>query len=89
MNVVHMEEDQKVVMSKELAGSAEIDFDSEVKVNIASYLGERKKEVMSDKKNILGGKMILCPPDNLRKKIFDLLGQLAIIEEKEVALRKF
>merc|ERR1719318_929029 len=87
--VVHVEEDQKVDMSKELeqAGSAQTDFVSEVKVNIVSHLGEEEK-VISESKSSLGGKTIQCPPANMRKKVSDLRKQEAIIEEKEVELRK-
>jgi len=90
MEVVHVEEDQKVEMSQQLGqtGSSETDVCSEVKVNIVSHLDERKKEVVGERKTTIGGKMILCPPDNMREKISDLRRQNVIIEEKEVLLRK-
>ena len=84
MEVVHVEEDKKVEMSEELgqAGSAETDFCSEVKVNIVRHLGERKDDVIGERKTIQ------CPPDNMRKEKSDLRRQEVIIEEKEVELRK-
>ena len=50
--------------------------------------GERKRVVTSERKTILGGDTVQCSPDQIRKRIYDLRRQEAIIEEKEFELRK-